>query len=83
MDDDTAAPPPSAFGELMECLDIVTGLSQMPQGSSRSGSSHITLGSVRPQSNTSKPGLQLAVEPNFLTLLKTKLVEPVSFYPCI
>jgi len=31
-DDDAASPAPATFGELIECLDIVPGISQMPQG---------------------------------------------------
>ena len=82
-DDDASAPPPTTFGELMERLDIVPGISQMPQGTSRPGSSHIQLGSVKPQSNKSIAGLEPAVEPDTSPLLKAKPVEPVSFYPCI
>ena len=67
----------------MEKLDIVPGISQMPQGTSRPGSSHIRLGSVKPQSNTTISGLEPATEPDTLRLLKVKPVEPVSFYPCI
>jgi len=48
-DDDTAAPTQTTFRELMECLDIVPGLSQMPQGTSRLGSSHMRLGCVKLQ----------------------------------
>ena len=48
MNDDTQARPPPTFGELMESLDIVPRIPQRPQGSSRSGSSHIRLGSVMP-----------------------------------
>ena len=44
-DDDAAEHAPTTFGELMECLDIVPGISQMPQGTSRPGSSHMSLGS--------------------------------------
>jgi len=33
-DDDTSAPPPTPFGELIERLDIVPGIMQMPQGTS-------------------------------------------------
>jgi len=82
-DDDPSAPPPTTFGELMERLDIVPGISQMPQGTSRPGSSHIRLGSVKPQSNTTISGLEPAAEPDTLPLLKAKPVEPVSFYPCL
>jgi hypothetical protein len=33
--EDAPAPPPATFGELMESLDIVPGISQRPQGTSR------------------------------------------------
>ena len=39
--------PPTTFAELIESLDIVPGISQ---GTSGPGSSHIRLGSVKPQS---------------------------------
>ena len=48
-DDDTAASAPTTFRELLECLYIVPGISQMPQGTSQPGSSHIWLGSVKLQ----------------------------------
>jgi hypothetical protein len=48
-DDDALAPPPTTFGELMERLDIVPRMSRMPQGTSRPGSGHMRLGSVKPQ----------------------------------
>ena len=69
-DDGASAPPPTTFGELMERLDIVPGISQMPQGTSRPGSCHIRLGSVKPQSNTSISGLEPAVQPDTSPLLK-------------
>jgi len=47
--DDALVPPPTTFGELMESVDIVPGISQRTQGTSRPGSSHIRLGSVKPQ----------------------------------
>jgi len=82
-DDDASAPPPTTFGELMDRLDIVPGISQMLQGTSWPGSSHIRLGLVKPQSNTTISGLEPAAEPDTLPLLKAKPVEPVSFYPCL
>jgi len=87
--DDAPAPPPTTFGELMESVDIVPGISQRPQGTSPPGSSHIRLGSVMPQSKSSIPSGEPAAEPDSSTLLKAKpvepasSVEPVSFYPCI
>jgi len=64
----------------MESLDIVPGISE---GTSRSGSSHIRLGSVKPQSKSSIPSGEPAREPDLSPFLKAKPVEPVSFYPCI
>jgi hypothetical protein len=79
------APPllPATFGELMESLDIVPGISQRPQGTSRPGSSDIRLGSVKLQSKSFIPGGEPAAEPDSSMLLKAKPIEPVSFYPCI
>jgi len=82
-DDDASASQPTTLGELMDRLDIVPGISQMPQGTSRPGSSHIRLCSVKWESNTSILGLEPAVEPDTSPLLKAKPVEPVSFYPSI
>ena len=73
----------------MESVDIVPGISQRPEGTSRPRSSHIRLGSVKPQSTSSIPSGNPAAEPDSSTLLKAKpvepvsSVEPVSFYPCI
>jgi hypothetical protein len=67
----------------MERLDIDPGISQMPQGTSQPGSSHIRVGSVNPQSNTTISSLEPAAEPDTLPLLKPNPVEPVSFYPVI
>ena len=87
--DDAPAPPATSFGELMESLDIVPGISQRPQGTSRPGSSHIRLGSLKPQSKSCIPCGGPAAEPDLSKLLKVKpvepvsSVEPVSIYPCI
>jgi len=81
--DDAQAPPPTTFGELMESFDIVPGISPRPEATSQPGSSDIRLGSVNPQSKSSIPRGEPAVEPDSSTLLKAKPVEPVSFYPCI
>jgi len=78
--DDAPPHPRTTFAELMESLDIVPGISE---GTSRPGSSHIRLGSVKPQSKSSIPSGEPAAEPDSSPLLKAKPVEPVSFYPCI
>jgi hypothetical protein len=67
----------------MESLDIVPGISQRPQGTSRPGSCHIRLGSVKPQSESSIPSGEPAAEPDSSMLLKVTPVKPVSFYPSI
>jgi len=80
---DAPAPPQPTVGELMEILDIVPGISQRPQGTSRQGSRHIRLGSVKQQPKARIPGGELAAEPDSSIMLKAKPVDPVSFYPCI
>jgi len=80
MNDDALPHPRTTFAELMESLDIVPRISEE---TSRPGSSHIRLGSVKPQSKLSIPSGEPAAEPDLSPLLKAKPVEPVSFYPCI
>jgi len=70
--DDAPAPPSTTFGKLMESVDIVPGISQRPQGTSRPGSSHNRLGSGNPQSKSSIPSGEPAVEPDSSTLLKAR-----------
>jgi len=82
-DDEAAAPASTTFWELMEGLEIVPRISHMPQGTSQPGSSHMRLGSMKPQWDASISGLLPAAEPNMSPLLKAKPDEPVSFYPCI
>jgi len=78
---DEAPPhPPTTFAELMDSLDIVHGISE---GTSQPGSSHIRLGSVKPQSKSSIPSCEPAAEADSSPLLKVKPVKPVRFYPCI
>jgi hypothetical protein len=81
--DDALAPPLKTFREHMQSPDIVPGISQRLQGTSRPGSSHNMLGSVKPQSTFSIPGGEPAAEPNSSALVKAKPVKPVTFYPRI
>ena len=67
----------------MECLDIVPGISQMPQGTSRPGCSHMWLGPGKPQSNMSIPCLVPATEPDSSLVQIGQPVELVSFDLCI
>jgi len=80
MTDEAPPHPPTTFAELMETLDIVP---RILEGTSRPGSSHIRLGSVKPQPTSSIPSGKPAAEPDSSPLLKAKPVEPVSVYPCI
>jgi len=87
--DDALAPPPTTVGELMESLDIVPGISQRQQWTSRPGSIDIRLGLGNPQSKSSITSGGLAAEHDSSTLLKADpvepgcSVEPVICYPCI
>jgi hypothetical protein len=74
-DDDADAPAQAIFGKLMDCLDIVPGISQMPQGTSRPASCHITLGSGTPQLNTSILGIAPNTKPDVLLIQNAKPVE--------
>jgi hypothetical protein len=67
----------------MESLDIIPGISQMPHGTSRPGSSHLRLGSGRPQSNKCIASLPPDVEPDSSPIMKAKPIQPVSLYSCI
>jgi len=78
--DDAPAPPPATFGELMESLDIVPGILEMPQGTSRPGSSHIRQTSGRWQSNKHRALLPPDMEPDWSLINKAKPFEPVSLY---
>jgi len=80
MNDDALPHPPTTFAELMESLHIVPGISE---GTSPPGSSHIRLGSMKQQSQSSIPSGEPAVEPDLSQLLNVKPLETVSFYPCI
>jgi len=77
------APVPTTFGNHMESLDIVPRISQRPLGTSRPGSSHIRVGSVKLWSNSSISSGKPAAEPDSSTLLNAKPIEPVSVYRCI
>jgi len=78
-----AAPPPTSFGELLETLDIVPGLSPMPQYTSRPGSSHMGVGSEKPKSAERIVSLTAGAEFNSSLITYVTPVEPVSSYHCI
>ena len=81
-DDGSDTPAPTPFGELMECLDIVPGTLQMPQGTSQPGSSQMRLRSGKPHSKKGLACLPPDTEPNSSHIHEAKPVEPVSVHPC-
>jgi len=82
--DSTAArPSPTTFGELMQAVDMVPEQSQMPQVTSRQGSSLMRVGSENHEAeNHIVPPMPAAVPDSSLIVIP-KPVQPVSFYPCI
>ena len=82
-DDDAVAPARNTSGELLECLDIVSGISQMPQGTSRPGSTHMRIGLGELQPSMSILCLATGTEPDSSLIWNANPVELVSFDPCI
>jgi hypothetical protein len=80
---DTAAAAllPKTFGELMQTLDTVPGKLQMPQGTSRPGSSQMRLGSEKLQSHTDIVSLWPDTVANSLPMEKGKTGEPGNLNP--
>jgi len=78
-DYNAAIPAPTTFGEHMVFLDIVPGIKQMPQGTSRPGGCHMRICSGKPQLDTGIPCLVPAAEPDSSPMLNKKPVEPDSF----
>jgi len=82
-DKHSAAPTLTTFGELIETIHIDSGIMQMPQGCSRPGSSHLRLGSVKPQSHKHIASHHPNTWPDVWPLKKTKPAENISFFPGI
>jgi len=82
-EDSTAATPsPTTFGELMQALNIVPGQSQMPQVTSRQGTSQMRLDLEKPQADNHIVPPMPAEVPNSSPIEIVKPVQHVSFYPC-
>jgi len=71
----------TTFEELMQTIDIVPGQSQMPQETSRPGSSQMRLVSEKPQSHTVIASLLANVVANSSLIENAMAVEPISFDP--
>jgi len=82
-DNDPAIPALTPCGGRIERLDIVPGISQVLQRTSRPWRSYTGLGCGNPQSSTSIPGLAPAAEPHSLLIEHSKPAELLSFYPCV
>jgi len=78
-----AAPSPTTFGELLETLDIVPGISPMPQCISQPGSSHMRVGSGKPKSPERISSFPPGVESDPSLMMYATPVQPVSAYHCI
>jgi len=83
MADDAASTVPTTFSEPLETLDCVPRKLQMPQVTSRPGSSHMRLGSQKLQTHKRIPSLLPAPTPDWSQVRQSNNVEPVSFNPCI
>jgi len=81
-EDGVTAPALTTFGERLECLDIVPGISQMPHWTSRPSSSLIRCGSGKLRLNTSIPVLAPAAKPDSALIQNVKPVQLISFYTC-
>ena len=74
---------PTTFGVHMETIGIVPGTSQMPQWTSCPGSSHMILGSQKPQLHKCIASLPPDTAPNSPPIKNSKPGELISFYLCI
>jgi hypothetical protein len=81
-DRDASAPVPTTFWELLDCLDVVPGISQIAQKTSQPGSRYVGLGPGKPQSDTGIPGHAPAAQPNRSPMPKAKPVDSVGCYIC-
>jgi len=81
--DDAASSEPTTFSEPLETLDSIPGTLQLPQVTSRQGSSHMRLGSRKLQTLECIPSLPPTPIPGWSQIQQSKPVEPVSFNPCI
>jgi len=81
-DSTAATPSPTTYGELMLAHDIVPGQSQMPQVTSRQGSTQMRLGLENPQADNHTVQPMPIGGPDSSQIEIAKPVQPVSFYPC-
>ena len=82
-DDNSVIPAPITFRELMQSVEIIPGILQLLQATSWPGSSHMRLGSERPQWIKHIASLPPDMEPDSSLIQNAKPLEPISLYPCI
>jgi len=78
-----AAPSPTTFGELLETVDIVLGISPMLQCTSRPGSSHMRVGSGKPKSPERISSFPPGAESVSSLMTYATPVQSVGAYHCI
>jgi hypothetical protein len=78
-----AAPPPTTLGEFRESLNIVFGISQIPQGTFQTGIIDIWLHSAKLLSDTGIAGHAPAAEPQSSPVQNVKPHETIHLYPHI
>jgi len=81
--DDAASSVLTTFSEPLGTLDSVPGKLQMPQVTSRPGSSHMSLSSGNLQTHEHIMSLPPAQMPNRSQIQQSNPVEPLSFNSCI
>jgi len=81
--DDAASTAPMTFDEPMETHDSIPRQLVMPQVTSGAGSSHMRLGSQKPQTHECTLSLPPDTIPEWSQIQKSKHVEPVCFNPSI
>jgi len=83
MADDAASSVLTIFGEPIETLDSVPEELQMPQETSRPGSSRMRLGSRKPQMHELIPSFPPASVPDWTQIQQSNHLESESFNHCI
>jgi len=79
-DDDVVPPEPTAFVEVMEHLQIVPGVSGLPQGTSRPPNSHRRIRSGMLHTVTSIHGVVSPMVPDLSLIQNATPVELITFH---
>ena len=82
-DTTAATPSPTTFGELMQGVDILPRQSEIPQVTSRQGSSQMRMGSERHHADNHIVSLMPEALPDSSQMQIMMPVQPVNLYPSI